>query len=1456
MLNKIIDFSISNKLVIGIFTVGLILWGVFSLQQLPIDAVPDITNNQVQIVTSAPSSGAEDIERYVTFPIEQTMATIPNIEEIRSFSRFGLSVVTIVFTEDADIYWAREQVSQRLQEAKNAIPAGLGDPGMAPVSTGLGEIYQYIVKPKPGYEKTYTPSELRSIQDWVIRRQLLGTEGVADVSGFGGHLKQYEVAIRPEVLRSFGISLTELFTALETNNQNTGGAYISKSSTTYYIRSEGLTTNLDDIRNVMVKNVEGRPILVRDLAEVRYGSAIRYGALTNSDQGEAVGGIVLMLKDANASRVIELVKERMVQIGKTLPEGVEVEVYLDRTKLVDKAIHTVSTNLIEGALIVIFILVLLLGNLRAGLIVASVIPLAMLFAVAMMNVFGVSGNLMSLGAIDFGLIVDGAVIIVEATLHHLVLRRTKHVLSQKELDTEVRNSATKIMKSAAFGEIIILIVYLPLLTLVGIEGKMFAPMAQTVIFAIIGAFILSLTYVPMISALVLSKKPLPKKTLSDRLVGWIQDRYEPALNRVIRNQKWAIAGVVVLFVAAIFLFSRLGAEFIPTLDEGDFAVELRAPTGSSLEHTIEISKRSAEVLQREFPDEVKTCIGKIGTAEIPTDPMPMEACDLMVILKDKSEWTEAHSREELANKMQARLEASVPGASYGFLQPIQMRFNELMSGARQDVVVKIYGEDLKQLSHYAEQVGAIAGGIAGATDVYVEEVTGLPQILVRYDREAMARYGISVESVNRAVNMGFAGQPAGQVFEGEKRFDLVVRLDGAARQSLQDLQNLTVMNEQGMSIPIGQLAEVKLEEGPNQIQRDDAKRRIIVGFNVRGRDVESIVKELQQKVEKTVHFDTGYFPTYGGTYKNLEKARDRLSIAVPIALFLILFLLYATFQSVKQAFLIFSAIPLAAIGGIFALWLRDMPFSISAGVGFIALFGVAVLNGIVLVAEFNRLKQEKTKNGLRVILSGTRVRLRPVMMTAMVASLGFLPMAISTGSGAEVQKPLATVVIGGLITATFLTLFLLPVLYRLVDEQSFRKRGRGTKVKAVITTLVFLIVGVSALHAQNGKTLEECIFMAKSSNLQVQTANLAIEQAILDRKALVPTPKTNVTVMAGQYNSANRSDNNITVQQTIPFPTAYARQKEVGAAHETSARTELEVVQWRLEQEVRARYEELRFLISQQQLFLRNDSVYGQLEIALERRFQAQDISLMEYQMGKVTRLKHQQSLRALETEILRVQTSLQSLLHTTELIVPADVNYSVLTAPAVLDTAGLSDSPLIRQWRENQVCREAEMALLRAQNLPDITVGYFNQTLIGTQTINGQEVVFTGSDRFQGVSVGTSIPIFNGAGRAQVRQRELASRISANQAGIQLEQMTNEYRSLLQNWQQLQLQIQDWENNILPTLNLLQQQTIRAFQEGDTDVQLLLFNQQTIIQQYLEYQQRIYQSNSTVHKLIGFTAH
>ena len=1025
----------------GLLTVGLIVWGSYSLTRLPIAAVPDITNNQVQIITIAPSQSALDIERLVTFPVEQTMATIDGIEEMRSFSRFGLSVVTIVFEEDIDVYWARQQVNERLAIAADQIPAGIGNPAMAPVTTGLGEIYQYIIRPKKGFESKYDAMELRSIQDWIVRRQLLGIEGVAEVASFGGYLKQYEIAINPDRLRSHNLGIADVFNALQKNNQNTGGAYIDKKPNAYFIRSEGLIGSLDDIGKIVVANTnDGTPVQIRNLAEVRYGHATRYGAMTYNGDGEVVGAVVMMLKGENSSAVVNRVKERVKQIEKTLPQGVTIAPFLDRSKLVSRAIGTVQTNLIEGALIVIVMLVLFLGNLRAGLIVASVIPLAMLFAVGMMTVFGVSGNLMSLGAIDFGLIVDGAVIIVEATMHHLGLRSITWRLTQSEMDEEVYQSASRIRTSAAFGEIIILIVYLPILALVGVEGKMFKPMAETVAFAIAGAFILSVTYVPMMSSLFLSKDMRRNKNISDRMMDFFHLQYQPLLLAALRNKLMVIIVSVVILLISFIAFKNMGGEFLPTLEEGDFAVETRVLTGSSLSYTIDQAMKGSDILLKEFPDEVVEVVAKIGTSEVPTDPMPIEACDLMVILKSKGDWKKASSREELAEKMAQALEV-LPGVNFGFQQPIQMRFNELMSGVRQDVAVKIFGEDLDVLADLSKQVGRVANGVEGIRDIYVEEITGLPQIVVDINRDEVAKYGLNIELINQTISAAFAGHHAGLVFENEQRYDLVVRLAVENRQSIEDVSDLFINTPTGQQIPLKQLANIQLRVGPNQIQREDARRRVIVGFNVRGRDVESVVEDLQAAIDARVKFPPGYFATFGGQFENLQAAQARLAVAVPVALLLIFILLFFTFNSIRHSLLIFTAIPMAAIGGVGALLIRGMPFSISAGIGFIALFGVAVLNGIVLISQFNRLREEGNNDIHDIIIRGTQIRLRPVLMTAAVASFGFLPMALATSAGAEVQKPLATVVIGGLISATILTLIVLPCLYVYFEKFASKKEN-------------------------------------------------------------------------------------------------------------------------------------------------------------------------------------------------------------------------------------------------------------------------------------------------------------------------------------------------------------------------------------------------------------------------------
>ena len=1034
MFQKFIDYSIGHKLVVGVLTLALVAWGAWSLANLPFDSTPDITDNQVQVITQAPSLGAQEVEQYITTPIEMALANVPRLEQRRSISRGGLSVITLVFDDDADIYWARSQVSQMLSEAVKDLPKNI-DTEMGPIATGLGEIYHYTVRAKKGYENKYSLTDLRTIQDWIVRKQLSGTPGVAEVSGWGGYVKQYEVALSTDRLNANGLTIADVFSAIEKNNANTGGGYIEENANQYFIRGIGVAKSLGDIADITVKNVAGTPVRVGDVADVRLGHATRFGAVTRNGEGEVVAGIAIMLKGENFQEVIGNVKHRMAQIQKSLPEGVVIEPFIDRTNLVDRVEGTIARNLIEGGLIVVFVLILFLGNARAGLVVASVIPLSMLFAFGMMKLFGIDGNLMSLGAIDFGMIVDSAVIIVEAVVSHINGTREKYPalrLTQKEMNQEVSFSASRIRQSAAFGEIIIMIVYVPLMTLVGIEGKMFRPMALTVFFAILGAFILSLTYVPMASSLFLSKKIRVGESLADKMMRRLRNVYAKALDWALARYKDVTTVAVALFAVSLVAFKFLGGEFIPTLDEGDFAVEMSMAQGTSLSRMVETCGKAETLLKRKFP-EIKQVVSRIGSAEIPTDPMPVERADIMVALKPKADWTSAKSTPELMEMMEETLK-TIPGLEAEISQPIQMRNNELLTGIKQDVAIKIYGDDLDELSRQAVKVKNIISGVRGVSGIAVEEVTGLPQINVKYSHERMARYGINVDDVNGVVESSFAGATAGSVYEGERKFDIVVRIDNAERDAKR-LADLAVPLPGGGFVPLSQIADIVYEPAPAQVSHENGARRIYVGFNVKGRDVQGTVNDIQALLDKKLKLPEGYYYDYGGEFKNLKSATDRLMVVVPVALVVILLLLYATVRNVRESLFVFSAIPLAAIGGVWALWLRGMPFSISAGVGFIALFGVAVLNGIVLIGQMNLLQRSGVADIHQRIVESCKTRLRPVLMTALVASMGFLPMALSHGDGAEVQRPLATVVIGGLVTSTLLTLFVLPAVYKMFTKK-------------------------------------------------------------------------------------------------------------------------------------------------------------------------------------------------------------------------------------------------------------------------------------------------------------------------------------------------------------------------------------------------------------------------------------
>jgi len=1441
MLSRIIQFSVGNKLIIGILTLALIGWGVYEVTQLPIDAVPDITDNQVQIITVSPALGATDIERVITVPIEQAISNIPGRKELRSFSRFGLSLITIVFDEETDVYWARQQIAERLQQVQGSIPAGIGKPEMAPVTTGLGEIYQYTVRPAPGFENKYSLSELRTIQDWYIRKQLLGTPGVADVSSFGGNLKQYEIAVQPQWIAARGITLDNIVKAVEQNNSNTGGSYIEKGPQALFIRTEGLTQSMNDLEWIVVGYKSETPIYLRDVATVKEGKANRFGAMCYNDEGETVGAIVMMLKGANSSIVIEDVKARMEQIKKTLPEGIVVEPFLDRTKMVNNAITTVETNLIEGALIVIFVLVLFLGQFRAGLLVASVIPLAMLFAVGMMNLFGVSGNLMSLGAIDFGMIVDGTVIIIEAVMHQLTHQKKwkeKQAYSQNEMNEEVKSASSRILNSAVFGQLIILIVYLPLLTLSGIEGKMFKPMAQTLIFAIIGAFILSLTYVPMMASLVLPKQlKSTKVSFSDRMMIFIERNYQHSLERIFTRSKMVILLTIFIFICAVFTSTLLGGEFIPKLEEGDFAVETRVLTGSNLNTTIETSQKATHLLLQKFP-EIEKIVTKIGSGEIPTDPMPMEAGDMMIILKPKSEWTSAKTFDELAEKM-GEEGKKIPGLTLGFQYPVQMRFNELMTGARQDVVCKIYGEDLDTLTHYASKISAIAEGIEGVKDIYVESVTGMPQMIVKLRRDQLAKYGITVDEANAWIETSFAGKTAGSVYEGEKKFDIVIRSDENFRNKTEDVLQMIVTNRNNVAIPLSAIATIEETDGVNQVQRENTRRRIIIGFNVRGRDVQSVVQDLKSKEEKDIKFPDGYSINYGGTFENLTAAKARLSIVVPVALSMIFLLLYFALGSIKDSLLVYTAIPLSAIGGIFTLFVTGTNFSISAGVGFIALFGVAVLEGILMIAEFKRLESEGWTDYKRIAAQGTKIRLRSVLMTALAPSLGFIPMAVSQGAGAEVQRPLALVVIGGLISATILTLYVLPILY---VWQRNRESRKGIAIPAAI---ILALLSISSVQAQQKVGVEDLIASAEKNNLSIQAAKLTFESESKKASVYRNWSPLSVNNEYGNVNSA-AMDHRISISEAFHLPGYSAalnnqQQLTVKKAEEKILLTRKEVVR-----SIKQSYYTLAILSRKISLLEENISRVRQVEILTKKRIELGDETTYALMLVEQQRVQLEQQIFQFQLEKNQEIYNLQQLVGWNGTLTiqedQCEFPYSANSSEDFINSE-------IRVAKLEQEFVQSEAAILQQMKKPTLEFSLNNMSIIGYQNITGTDDYYGPSSRFTSVGAAIVLPTDRKKQNAYLAANRMDFDIQQLKTNLLIQQFNVRLNTLYEQLKQVNEQIQGlqkWSNGSEQAQTISTQLT-KQFETGNVNFMEWSWNLQNLMQMQLSYWSALQLKNNTV---------
>lgn len=1400
MFQSIVRFAVTKKLFVGLTTLFLLAGGIYSMMTLPVDAVPDITNNQVQIVTVSPTLAPQEVEQLITFPIEVAMSNIMNVQEIRSVSRFGLSVVTVVFKESVPILDARQLINEQIQTVAGEIPPELGTPEMMPITTGLGEIYQYTLDVEPGYEKRYDAMELRTIQDWIVKRQLSGIPGIVEINSFGGYLKQYEVAVDPDALYSLNITIGDVSEALSRNNENTGGSYIEKVNRAYYIRSEGMISSLDDIRRIVVANRGGIPIHVSDVGTVKFGSAKRFGAMTRDGKGECVGGIAMMLKGANANVVTRELESRVEKIQKMLPEGVTINPYLNRSELVNRNISTVIRNLIEGAIIVFIVLMLFLGNVRAGLIVASVIPLAMLFAFILMRIFGVSANLMSLGAIDFGIVVDGSIVIVEGILAHLFVRQNLgRTLSRREMDEQIIAGAGNVVRSATFAVIIILIVFFPILTLTGIEGKYFTPMAKTLVFCIIGALLLSLTYVPMMSSLVLRRRISDRPTFADRFFAWLNRIYQRCLAFCLRFSWGTVAVAVAAFIGSLMLFTRLGAEFIPTLDEGDFAMQMTLPAGSSLTRSIAVSEQAEKILMENFP-EIKHVVAKIGTAEVPTDPMAVEDADVMIVMKPFEEWTSASSRAELVEKMKAALD-TIPDVEFNFSQPIQLRFNELMTGAKADIAIKLYGEDMAELYDKAREAARYVEQVPGASDVLVEQAMGLPQLVVKYNRAKIARYGINIEELNSIIRSAYAGETAGTVFENERRFDLVVRLDQRKVADL-NLDRLFIRTSEGIQIPVSEVATIDLVNGPLQINRDATKRRVVIGVNVRDADIQQVVESIRQTLEQHVTLKPGYYFEYGGQFENLQNAIRTLLVVIPVALMLILLLLFFAFKSVTYSLVVFSTVPLSIIGGILALWLRGLPFSISAGVGFIALFGVAVLNGILMINHFNALRESTTHrlSTGRVIARGTQHLLRPVFLTGLVASLGFVPMAVATSAGAEVQRPLATVVIGGLFVSTLLTLFVVPVFYRLVGSAPLLLR----RLLPVLMLPALMLLPLEG-HSQQRVTLDEAVAMALENHPRLKSADAAVERTRAMRGESWELAPTTVDYSFGQLNGTERNDREISITQSFgslltPFykNALVRRQTETGGHYRELVRREVVA-------EVKRAWSYYLYTQELCRLYADQNALAAELSRTSELRYQQGDITRLEQSMTATMAAEMRNRLFQAQEEQKVAAARLQWACYADAPLMPSDTLLTRFDAPKEI-SADLQRSYFQSQVRE----AEARTRVEKSRFFPELSFGYQRQNILPDKGLNAYVI-------------GASFPIFFNTRRSRIRQAKADAYIARNDAALNLRNVDNRITELQANLRRYEESLRYYVESALPEAETL----VRA-------ARLQLANSETTIAEYI----------------------
>lgn len=1436
MLERIIQYSIHHKLIVFLFVAGIIGFGLYSLSNIPIGAVPDVTNNQVQVITTSRNLATEDVEKFLTYPVELEMANLPGVKEIRSVSKFGLSVVTVVFNDDMGTYLPRQLIAEKIKSAEEKIPPGFGKPFMGPVTTGLGEIYQYVIDVDPAYKGQYSLSDIRTIQDWVVKRQLSGIPGVVEVNTWGGYLKTYEVSINPEQLRAMDVSIFEVFDALEQNNGVAGGGYIEKTNESYFIRGEGLVGSLQDIEDIVVTKKGEVPVYVKDIAAVGFGHANRFGAITGNGEGEKVLGQVMMLKDANSNAVIEAVKQRVAEIQSSLPQGVSINPFLERSELIGKTTFTIAENLILGCLIVIFVVVLLLGNLRSGLVVASVIPLCLLFALSLMYIFGVDANLMSLGAIDFGIIIDGAVIIVEFIAYKITSQRSALLSLPKNerqglIDNITYHGATKMMNSAVFGQLIIIIVFIPILSLVNVEGKMFRPMALVFSFALLGAMVLCFTYIPVMASLFIKPSNTANKTISSRLIAFLESKYQPAISWALRKKKLVLGMAGGLLLLTLLLFTRMGGEFVPTLDEGDFVIQPVLKTGTTLSNTIEATTRMENILKK-FP-EVDQVVSRIGAAEVPTDPMSMEESDVIIKLKPKDQWVSAETKDELADKFKEAL-SEIAGVDFEFTQPIEMRFNELITGVRADLAIKIFGEDLDVLYRKALEIEKAIQNVEGAADISVEKTAGLPQMSVKYNRKKIAKYGLNINDLNKLITIGFAGMPAGTVFEGEKQFDLVLRYDEGHRKDIENIQMATISLPNGMKLPLSEFAEISYTKGPAKISRDNTKRRIVVGVNVRNRDLESVVKDVQAIIDRDIKIPTGYSVGYGGQFENLRTATARLKIAVPIALVLIFVLLYFAFDSVKEALMIYSAIPLSAVGGVLLLYARGLPFSISAGVGFIALFGIAVLNGIVLIEEFKELKAHGITNIKKRILIGTKNRLRPVLLTASAAALGFLPMAISTSAGAEVQRPLATVVVGGLITATALTLVVLPVLYAMFDRKGHHPKTKKKVHLKPLGTLAILLLPLLGSAQQISVNPEQAAHIAVQNNKGLKAYAKRVDQSSELVGSALNLDKTQFYY---NYDQNNIAENGLPIKvlglsQSLQFPTVYGAQRKVQKQKVTLSAQQYLLTKRILTKEVYKAYYKVVYYknLAHQYTFL--DSLYGQFVTAADKRYKVGETNLLEKLTAEAKQKEISILLSQTREDVNKAYTMFHQWIQSDSVVHVMDIELPRLE----LQEPDIMDNPGILYYDSAKKLSSYNLSLERQRLLPDVQLSVFQGTNNGVN-----------AKRYNGFQAGLSIPLWFGANKSKIKAAQTEVMIVSDEFENYKIQLESKYQELLADLKKFQEAIDYYEDTGEELSRELTENASKAFKNGEIDflqyVQLL----ESAKNIQITYLQNLIQYNTTV---------